>query len=202
MEHCAASRIRPLRISASCNRVDRIANKVEDDLLELVTISAKQWKVILNNEINANLRRGCLWSDEHENILQQAADVDVTHERPAMQKLTDTSHNVTGHVDLADQGREIVVSPWQIQGGAAQEVLNRPRESSDSGDGLVDFMGERRSHGAYQIKTTGPKRIRLLPFEPLFGVPERTPRLLALADNCYRPSAPLRSGRTFLPGTQ
>jgi hypothetical protein len=44
-------------------------------------------------------------------------------------------------------------------------------------------MGKRCCHAAYQIKTTGPNRIRLLPFEPLFGVPERTLRLLAFADN-------------------
>ena len=85
-----------------CNRVDRIANEVEDELLELVTICSKQWKVILNNEINANLRRGCLRSDENESILKHAADIYVTHKRPALQKLADTPHNVAGHVDLVD----------------------------------------------------------------------------------------------------
>ena len=167
----------------SSDRVDRVANKVEDDLLELATISAKRWKVILDYEINANLRRRCLRSDEHENILQQAADVNVTHERPAMQKLADASHNVAGRVYLADERREIVVSPCQVRGGAAQDVLNRPGERPNRGDRLVDFMGERRCHGAYQIEACGPNRVRLLPFEPLFGVLECTPHLLAFADD-------------------
>jgi hypothetical protein len=29
-----------------CDRIDRVANKVEHDLLELGTISAKRWKVM------------------------------------------------------------------------------------------------------------------------------------------------------------
>ena len=167
----------------SCDRVDRVANKVENDLLELFTISAKWRKVILDHQINANLRRQCLWSDEHENALQQAAHVNVTHERPAMQKLTDASDNVAGRVDLGDEHREIVVNPRQVRSVAAQEVLNRPSQRPNRGDRLVDFMGERRCHGAYQIETSGPNSVRLLPFEPLFGVLECPPRLLAFADD-------------------
>jgi hypothetical protein len=93
----------PAAYLRSCNRVDRVANKVEDDLLELVTICTKRWKVTLDREINANLRRRCLRSDKDKNILQQAAHIHVTHERPALQKLADVSHNVAGRVDLADE---------------------------------------------------------------------------------------------------
>src|SRR5215469_16568361 len=54
----------------SQNRVDRIANQVEQDLLELATIRTKRWKVVLDHDFNADVRRGGLLPHEYENILQ------------------------------------------------------------------------------------------------------------------------------------
>ena len=156
LERCAASSNTPAAHLRSCDGVDRVAHKVEDDLLDLTTISAKRWKVILDYEINNNLCRRCLWFDERDNILQQAADVNIIHERPAMQKLAGAPHNIAGRVDLADERREIAVSSRQIRVGAAQDVLPcyRPSERPNRGDWLVNFMGERRCHSTWRMEAS------------------------------------------------
>src|SRR5215469_17017414 len=52
------------------DRVDRIANQVEQDLLKLATVRTKRWKVLLDQDFNADIRRRGLLLHEYENILQ------------------------------------------------------------------------------------------------------------------------------------
>ncbi|MCZ7643453.1 MAG: hypothetical protein M5U33_13245 [Pseudorhodoplanes sp.] len=139
----------------ACDGVHRIADEIEDHLLQLDAVSVDRGQRVGNVKLHRNLIPRSVGTHKRQGLVEHLADFDRGFVRAAApQEVAHVAHDPADMVDLGDGGGQVAVGARLVAAGA-QDVLRRARQRARRRHRLVDLVRQRGGHAADEVEARG-----------------------------------------------